>query len=170
MSQLCIKYVSISMIKPYKNNPRKNERAVSKVAESIKAFGFNVPILIDENNEIIAGHTRLLAAEKLEMNEVPCIVVKGLTQEQRARYRLIDNKTNELASWDYELLMEELEDLEGIEEIDMSVFEFFTKKDNEHVKTAEKLDSNLDDGVEIDLSDFEDEAFENECPYCGFRW
>ena len=82
----------ISDLKPYKNNPRKNDKAVDAVAASIKAFGFKQPVVIDDNGEIIAGHTRLKAAKKLGIKTVPCIVADDLTPEQIKAYRLANNK------------------------------------------------------------------------------
>ena len=111
----------ISDLKPYKNNPRKNDKAVDAVAASIKAFGVKQPVVIDDNGEIIAGHTRLKAAKKLGIKTVPCIVADDLTPEQIKAYRLADNKTAELAEWDMELLPLELDDLQ---EFDMTLFGF----------------------------------------------
>lgn len=106
--------LKLSEIKPYENNPRYNDDAVDKVAKSIREFGFKVPIVVDKNGVIIAGHTRLKAAKKLGMKEAPCIVAKDLTEEQARSFRLADNKTSEFASWDDELLREELEAITGI--------------------------------------------------------
>ena len=94
---------------PYANNPRINDGAVNSVAESIKEFGFKVPIVIDKDNVIVAGHTRLKACKKLGIKQVPCIIADDLTEEQVKAFRLVENKTNELAQWDEELLMQELE-------------------------------------------------------------
>ena len=96
---------------PYVNNPRKNDKAVDAVASSIKNFGFKVPIIIDAQNEIVAGHTRLKAAIKLNYKEVPCIVADDLTPAQIKAYRIADNKVSELAEWDMDLLKIELEGL-----------------------------------------------------------
>ena len=100
-----------SEIKAYKNNPRNNDDAVGPVAESIKQFGFKVPIIIDKNNVIVAGHTRLKAAIKLKLAEVPCIVADDLTEEQIKAFRLADNKVSEFATWDFELLDIELDNI-----------------------------------------------------------
>lgn len=116
-----IVYKKIEELKPYKNNPRKNDEAVPYVAESIKQFGFKVPIIIDNNNEIIAGHTRYKASIKLEMKEVPCIIADDLTEEQIKAFRLADNKVAEKAEWDMDLLELELQD---IVDIDMEDFGF----------------------------------------------
>ena len=109
----------ISEIKPYEKNPRKNDDAVKYVAESIKEFGFKVPIIIDRNNTIVAGHTRYKAAKKLGLSEVPCIIADDLTDEQIKAFRLADNKVAEKAEWDFDLLSDELDDLF---DFDMSVF------------------------------------------------
>ena len=106
---------------PYANNPRNNDNAVDKVANSIKEFGFKVPIVIDRNNFIVAGHTRLRAAKKLGLKQVPCVVADDLTDEQVKAFRLADNKVAELATWDMDKL--ELE-LEQLEEFKMSDFGF----------------------------------------------
>ena len=96
----------ISELTPYARNPRKNDGAVEYVANSIKEFGFKVPIVISADGEIIAGHTRLKAAKKLGMEEVPCIVADDLTDEQVKAFRLADNKVGAAAEWDFELLNE----------------------------------------------------------------
>ena len=88
-----IKNLKIQDLKPYEKNPRKNDEAVNFVAESIKQFGFKVPIIIDKNNVIVAGHTRFKAAKKLGISEVPCIVADDLTEEQIKAFRLADNTT-----------------------------------------------------------------------------
>lgn len=116
-----VQNVSIDSIKPYKNNPRDNEAGVDAVANSIKEFKWQQPIVVDENNVIIVGHTRYLAAKKLGLKEVPVKVATGLTPEQVKAYRLADNKTGELTDWDMGLLDDELAD---IADIDMSDFGF----------------------------------------------
>lgn len=115
-------YKSTDELIPYINNPRQNDNAVDAVASSIKNFGFKQPIVIDSNNEIIAGHTRLKAAKKLHIEEVPCIIADDLTPAQIKAYRLADNKVSELASWDDELLFIELD---GVKlDINMDAFGF----------------------------------------------
>lgn len=106
----------------YKNNPRNNDGAVDAVAESIREFGFKVPIVIDGNNEIIAGHTRLRAARLLGLEKVPCIIADDLTPEQIKAFRLADNKTAELAEWDFAKLETEL--VEISDKFDMTNFGF----------------------------------------------
>ena len=99
-----IENIRLEDLHPYERNPRKNDAAVEPVAESIRQFGFRVPIIIDRNNEIIAGHTRLKAAELLGMTEVPCIRADDLTDEQVMAFRLADNRVAEFAEWDPKLL------------------------------------------------------------------
>lgn len=107
-------------LKEYEKNPRKNDQAVDAVAASIREFGFKVPIIIDQNGVIVAGHTRLKAAKKLGLETVPCIIADDLSPEQIRAFRLADNKTAELAEWDPDLLLQEL----GSMTIDMTQFGF----------------------------------------------
>lgn len=111
----------LNEIRPYANNPRNNDGAVAYVANSIKEFGFKVPIVIDKDGEIVAGHTRYKAAKKLKLAEVPCIIADDLTEEQVKAFRLADNKVAEAAEWDFELLGSELD---NIIDIDMDDFGF----------------------------------------------
>ncbi len=129
-----IQTVQLSQLKPYAKNPRKNNEAVKYVAESIKEFGFKVPIVIDKNNEIIAGHTRYKAAKKLNLKEIPCIVADDLTEEQIKAFRLADNKVAEKAEWDFDLLADELDDLFNF---DMSVFGFEDEAEDEETEVVE---------------------------------
>ena len=109
-------------IKPYENNPRNNTKAIEYVMNSIKEFGFKVPIVIDKDGIIVAGHTRYKASQKLGLKEVPCIVADDLSEEQVKAFRLADNKVSEQAKWDNGRLQDELDDLFGI--IDMNLFAF----------------------------------------------
>lgn len=148
-----IKNINLENLKPYENNPRKNDKAVKYVANSIKEFGFKVPIIIDKNNTIIAGHTRYKAAKELNMKCIPCIVTDDLTDEQVKAFRLADNKVGEKAEWNFDILEEELKNL---------------------------LDENMKDFGFEEIEELElDEFFENEkesktkniktikCPHCG---
>lgn len=107
-----LKTFKIKDIKPYEHNARKNDQAVDAVAKSIEQCSYIAPIIVDENNVILAGHTRWKALKKLGRTECECIVKTGLTDDQKRKYRLLDNKTNELAGWDFEMLADELEDLD----------------------------------------------------------
>src|SRR5690554_114598 len=113
-----IKNLNLNSLIEYENNPRDNDAAVDAVAASISEFGFKVPIVVDSNLVIVAGHTRLKAAKKLGLTEVPCLIADDLTDEQIKAFRLADNKTAELATWDLSKLEEELFD------IDMDMLQF----------------------------------------------
>lgn len=130
---------NIEEIKMYENNPRNNDGAVEYVANSIKEFGFKVPIVLDKNNIIVAGHTRYKAAKLLNITEIPCIIADDLSDEQVKAFRLIDNKAAELASWDIDLLNLELE---NIKDIDMELFDF---------QISNILDNVVDDEYEVEL-------------------
>ena len=148
-----IKELSISQLHEYDNNPRNNDSAVDAVAESIREFGFKVPIVIDGDNVIVCGHTRVKAAQKLGMETVPCIIADDLTPEQIKAFRLADNKTGELAGWDFAKLEEELAALDGF---DMSVFSFVQNEDVD-------IDSFFEDAGEKK----EKEPKRIQCPHCG---
>ena len=120
-----IEEVNTSELIPYSNNPRNNDGAVEAVAASIKEFGFKVPIIIDNDNVIVAGHTRLKAAQKLGLEKVPCIKADDLTPGQLKAFRLADNKVSELATWDFDKLEEELTELDALDlDFNMSDFGF----------------------------------------------
>ena len=153
---------SIDEIKPYENNPRDNDDAVDAVANSIKEFGWQQPIVVDNEGVIIAGHTRYKAAKKLGLKHVPAVVADNLTPDQVKAYRLADNKTAELADWDMDLLNDELDQIHNI---DMSDFGF-DELDDDQIDTEPKVDDN----EELSLDDFSDDKFEVVCPKCGFRF
>lgn len=110
----------VEELKPYVNNPRFNDDAVEYVANSIKEFGFKVPIVIDKNNEIVAGHTRYKASLALGLDEVPCIVADDLNEEQIKAYRIADNKVSDFSIWDNKKLLEELDDIDLFTGFEMS--------------------------------------------------
>lgn len=107
-----IRKLSIADIIPYENNPRKNDKAVEAVAESIKQCGYVAPIIIDEENIILAGHTRYKALLKLGWKEADVVIRSGLSEDQKRKYRILDNKTSEFADWDFDKLRMEIEGLD----------------------------------------------------------
>lgn len=110
-----IQYINLNDIVPYANNPRNNDGdAVDRVAASIKEYGFNVPIVIDKDNVIITGHTRYKAANKLKLNEVPCIRAEHLSPAQVKAYRIADNKVSEYSNWNNDMLIVEFEQLQEL--------------------------------------------------------
>lgn len=126
----------IENVKQYENNPRKNDDAVEYVANSIREFGFQQPLVVDSDGVLIVGHTRLKAAQKLGLAEVPVVVADGLTEEQVKAYRLADNKTSEKAFWDLSKLDKELEDIDWLE-FDMEQFGFFIEEDESKIEEKE---------------------------------
>ena len=150
-----VQQVAIDKIRPYGNNPRNNDGAVEAVANSIREFGFQQPIVVDMDGVIIAGHTRYKAAQALGLTEIP-VVYADLPPEKVQAYRLADNKTGELAGWDFSKLQQELDELATVE-IDMEQFGF--------AQTGE-----------FDINHFfsetsqqakEKEEKEVKCPHCG---
>lgn len=141
---------SIGSIMPYEKNPRKNDDAVKYVAESIKQFGFKVPIVIDSDGIIVAGHTRYKAAKKLKLQEVPCIVADDLTEEQVKAFRLADNKVAEKAEWDFDLLGDELEDILNI---DMDAFGFDFEIEEEPEATEDDYEVELPEEPNAKIGD-----------------
>lgn len=132
-----IKNIKIEKIKQYEKNPRKNEKAVKYVAESIRKFGFKVPIIVDKNNTIVAGHTRYKAALKLGLKILPCIIADDLNEEQIKAFRLVDNKVSEKSEWDIDLLTEELNEIFNI---DMSFFDFNVETDIDNCERKDNSD------------------------------
>ena len=128
---------------PYINNPRNNTEAVDKVAASIKEFGFKVPIVIDKDNVVVTGHTRLLASKKLGLQEVPCVIADDLSPAQIKAFRIADNKVSEYAEWDEDMLKVELEELEEMDfnldtvSIDFSDFDLDIGEDIEEIEPEE---------------------------------
>lgn len=132
--------MKVSEVHPYEKNPRFNEGAVDAVAASIKEFGFKNPLIVDKDNVIIAGHTRMLAAKKLGLEEVPVVVASDLTPEQVQAFRIADNKTGEIAEWNYDLLPLEIKELQEAN-FDLSLLGFDTEE------LDRLLNGNADDTV-----------------------
>lgn len=138
----------IKDITPYWNNPRKNEKAIDAVMHSIEEFGFKNPIIIDKDGVIISGHTRRLAAIKLGLKEVPCIVGDHLSEAQVKAFRLADNRVSEIATWDDDLLKEEMK---NVLDMDLDIYGF-------------------DIGTVEDIMQEETGIKTHKCPKCGCEW
>ncbi len=147
---------------PYANNPRKNDAAVNAVAESIRQCTYITPIIVDENNVIIAGHTRYKALKALGTEEVQCLICDGLSEEQKKKYRYLDNKTGEKATWD---LMKLEVELEGV---DLEGFDFFGMAAD--LTPSSGVERTINGSTEFDTEVFGDEEFKYQCPACGFRF
>ncbi|WP_112445309.1 DNA modification methylase [Streptococcus sp. 596553] len=146
----------IEWLRPYENNPRNNEQAVEAVANSIKEFGFKVPIVATIDGEIVNGHTRFKAAKFLKLKTVPVLIADDLTEEQIKAFRLADNKTGELADWDVELLYSELDELTGFdmtlfgfEDIDFSLDDF----EEDEKETGEEVDIDSEEKPKVEYGD-----------------
>lgn len=155
----------IDEIIPYPHNPRVNDQAVDAVAESIRQCGYIAPIIVDEEGVILAGHTRYKALKKLRQKTAEVVVKVGLTEEQKRKYRLLDNKTNELADWNFDLLAEELEGLDfGALELDWGLdSEESEPKERQEVTFHETIsvviDCHDDDEAEEIFSRFSEEGY-----------
>lgn len=142
-AKVTVREVRLADLKPYENNPRIIEKAVPLVAESIRQTGYITPIVVDEEGVVLAGHTRLAALLSLGETSAEVLVAEGLTEEQKAKYRILDNKTGELATWDNVKLSRELA------EVDFDGFDF---------------------GQPVKASDFAETEREPQpvlCPRCG---
>lgn len=154
MNKLQVEYISIDKLTPYRGNARKHGKEdVEAIEESILTFGFNDPIAVwGEENLIVEGHGRLEAAKELNMKELPCIRLDGLTDEERKAYALAHNKTAELSAWDFEALEQELSEIE----IDMGLFGFENESAIELEPTEYTEEHNEADKIQC------------HCPKCGF--
>lgn len=145
----------INELVPYENNPRKNDEAVDYVIASIKEFGYKQPIVIDKDNVIVCGHTRLKALQKMGIKKVSCIIADDLTPQQIKAYRLADNKVAEKAGWDFpklEVELDEITDVDmqplGFEVEDIDINHLFENADSDNKKEPAKETIT--------------------CPHCGF--
>lgn len=160
-----IQNVPLEEITPYSKNPRKNDQAVHAVMESIKQCGYVAPIIVDEDGVILAGHTRYKALKNLGRTEAEVVVKNGLTEDQKRKYRLLDNKTSELAEWDFDLLAEELKGLDfGALELDwgMDTEESESKERQEapfHETISVVIDCQTDEEAEEIFSRLNEEGY-----------
>ena len=151
----------IDRVRPYEKNPRRNDKAVQAVAESIREFGFRQPIVVDGDGVSGVGHTRYKAALKLGLKTVPVHVAADLTPQQARAYRLADNRTAENAEWDVDLLPIELGELRD-EGFDLKLAGFSDKELAEYLR---EFDTDLDDGdADADAADTV------RCPKCGHEF
>jgi len=150
---------NLQTLNVYKNNPRKNDHAVDRIATAIREFGFNVPILIESNGKIIDGHLRYKAAKQLDLENVPCVVIDDLTPAQIKAFRLSINKMAELATWDFDLLAVEMEELRELEfALELTGFD------------VGEIDPLMDFGLDdTPLDDSERAIVLITCPKCGFQ-
>lgn len=161
--KLKIEYKSIDKLIPYINNSRTHsDEQISQIAASIHEFGFTNPMLLDGDNGIIAGHGRLMAAKKLELEEVPTIELKGLSEAQKKAYIIADNKLALNANWDNELLEIELEDLQELD-FDIELLGF----DNSEIID---LIGGEPDREPDDFKDVDESVMAKACPKCGFEF
>lgn len=158
-----IVYKKVNDLIPYINNSRTHsEEQVNQIVASINEFGFTNPLLIDEKDNIIAGHGRLLASKKLKMEEVPCIVLPGLTEAQKKAYIIADNKMALNAGWDFNLLSLELENLKELD-FDLELTGF----------SVDEIDGLLNTNEDIEDNDYEEQDLKenntqlHKCPECG---
>lgn len=142
--------LKIEEIIPYEKNPRKIDKAVKAVTESINQVGYNNPIIVDENHVILAGHVRLESLKKRKEREVEVLVIRGLTEEQKKIYRLMDNKSAEYSTWDNEALFQELIGLD-FGDLDLKWEGFGEEQPKEKKEKKEK-------------------KFKYICPECGFEF
>lgn len=138
------KRIKIADLVPYANNPRMVKKAVEAVKNSLMKFGYLNPIIVNEDNVILAGHTRLMALEDIGTDEVDCVVVRGLSEAKQKAFRIADNRTAEFAEWDHDKLKEEMK---AAGQIDWSLFGF-KKKEIDQLKPPDVC----------------------ECPKCGKRF
>ena len=151
-----LKTAKLTDLKQYENNPRViGEDAVEAVAHSITECGYIAPIIVDEDFIILAGHTRYLALKKIGMDEVQVSVISGLSEEQKKKYRLLDNKTNELSVWDFDALKEETSDLDF--SFDFGIADTLQKGEVQRVEKEKSIKPKSHSKICT-------------CPRCGKQW
>ena len=150
---MIIEMMPIRLIKPYEKNPRKNSGAIPEVMKSLKEFGFRQPLVVDSNMVLIVGHTRLAAAKKLKMKEVP-VHVADLSEAQARAYRIMDNRSGERSEWDAGMLSKELDELFELDQkFDLEFMDFGEKEEEKGKEEKEKK-----------------EKKKRECPECGWEY
>lgn len=160
-----VEMMGVDKLIPYARNPRKNDGAVDAIAASIKEFGFRQAIVVDEEMVILVGHTRLKAAQKLGLKQVPVHIAEGLTEPQKKAYRIADNRTGEIAEWDNDLLALELEDLR-MADFDLDTLAFDAGEVDALMNGAPE-NYPESSAKEIDPDDYQ---MGHTCPKCGFEF
>jgi len=159
-----IKNIKISEIKAYPKNTKKHPKSqVEKIKKSITEFGFNVPLILNKDNEIIVGHGRLLAAKDIGMKKVPCIYKEGLTPSQIKAYRIADNRTAE-SEWDFDLLKEEFTDL-SFDNFDLELTGFDSKELDSILKSGKQAE---DGNKSAEVNQIGSLVIN--CPKCGHKF
>jgi ParB family chromosome partitioning protein len=168
MRPLQIVYRKTSQLVPYARNARKHSDAqVSQIAGSIREFGFTNPVLIDERSSIIAGHGRVMAAHKLQLDEVPTVELAGLSDTQRRAYVLADNKLGLNASWDCEMLLLELDELKAMD-FDVSIAGW---SDDEREQLSKELAADFSPSDQDEQGELDKMSPQIvKCPECGHEW
>lgn len=156
-----VEWIDVDSIVPYENNARNNDHTVPYLIKSIKRFGFRVPLVIDAENIIICGHTRLKAALEIGLKSIPCVRANDLTKQEIKAFRLADNKITEMSEWDSEKLESELWDISTFPDIDMADFGFDdSEQEDEEEKQGEEEESKYKVTLTFnrlrDVSDFVD--------------
>ena len=166
MSEVKVEYIATSELVPYARNSRTHcDEQVAQIMGSIREFGFTNPVLIDSDCTIIAGHGRVLAATRLELENIPCIRLSHLTDTQRQAYVIADNQLALKASWDDELLAIELGELNAVE-FDLSLLGFEADELEKMLIPKEDEQAAPEDFPEVD----DDIETEHQCPKCGYEW
>lgn len=170
---ISVRTMTVGEIKPYLNNPRKNEEAVEAVMASIKRNGYLDPIEVDETGVILSGHTRYKALIRLKWTQIPVIMVTGLSEEQKIEYRILANRTGEVAKWDDQRVIAEFRKLTSVDDLidafpDLSLDKWATKFDQEERKDLEKAQKDLESGMgqPVPADRFKTAA----CPNCGHEF
>jgi ParB-like chromosome segregation protein Spo0J len=147
-----VEMIPINSVKSYAKNPRKNQKAIPEVVKSLREFGWRQPLVVDSNMVLVVGHTRLLAAKELGHTKVPVHIASELTEAQSKAYRLMDNRSNEFAEWDKDLLLPELDDLlDADSKFDMDFLGFLNLAESGWETDIEQATKDIDDINETSL-------------------
>jgi len=165
---MLVSLITIDKITPYARNPRKNDGAIAKVKASLQEFGFRQPIVVDKDNVVIVGHTRLEAARQLGLKEVPVHIAEGLTKAQVKAYRIADNRTNQEAEWDVDYLRLELNEL-AVGDYDLALTAFDDDELTSYMRDVPNFDpASIDDQGKLDEKALKE--VNCDCPKCGCKF